>query len=101
MKYKGVEGGTKSGEVLCRTCIYSKIMIGKAEGQQEMICTYGSDYSKIPFEVIECSKYDDMRKTSIFELYKIAWVIQPDGPKNKIGFSKPGSDEHRKLLMEI
>jgi hypothetical protein len=97
LKYKGVADGTRNGEVLCRTCSYAKIIAGRAEGQELTFCTYNDKDEKVPFEVIECTKYDDKRLPGLYELKKIAWVINADGAKNKAGFVKPGSAEHSKL----
>ena len=102
MKYKGVEDGTKSGETLCKTCSHSLKMRGRAEGQERSFCLASFEISIVlDWEPIECSSYHETGKPTVHDFSKIAWVISVDEPKNKMGFIKPGTAEHRKLINDL
>lgn len=100
-KYSGVDGGTPKGEPLCRTCRNAMYVRGKAESQLIVICSgvYNRPL-KLQWEAIECGEYDDKRKVYKSDLEKIAWIINPNAT-GKIGFTKPGTPEHRKLIDDL
>lgn len=51
----------------------------------------------VSFPVFDCTSYVDANMPSKYDMEKIAWVLDVS-KKNSIGFIKPGTEEHEKLL---
>src|SRR5579872_6659838 len=102
MKYRGVEGGTPVGPPLCRTCHSSMYIKGKAEGQELLFCSKIDTWydTPLPFEAYECSAYSDKRLPDLYDMKKVAWIIQSDALTKRVGFLPPKSPEHKKILEE-
>lgn len=83
--YKGVRGGTISGEPLCRTCRYAQYMQGSSLSQRMLLCGQIGSHP-LPFEAMECGKYDDKRLPSQYDMEQIAWVFVTNSKTKQIGF---------------
>lgn len=87
MKYRGVEGGTHIGLRLCTTCRSAIIIKGKSEMDELTFCHTVSDLiGPLKFSVYECSRYDDKRLTSKWDMEDIAWVLLTNKVGKQIGF---------------
>ena len=79
-----VKGGTKSEkEVLCHTCRFGGFVRGAAESQEVRTCEQGI---KVRFPVIECPEYVKKGEKTLYEMEKIAWILE--GREKKFGFIK-------------
>jgi hypothetical protein len=103
IKFKGVEGGTPTGEPLCRTCNNCIRVQGKALSQTRIFCKALNDFNnvEITFEAFECSKYDDQRLPRLYDMEKEAWILRSDARTKKVGFVSPAQKkEHQELLND-
>ncbi len=83
--YKGVRGGTISGEPLCRTCRHAQYMQGSSLSQRILLCDrIGAP--PLSFESMECSQYDDKRLPTQYDMEQIAWVFVTNSKTKQIGF---------------
>lgn len=82
--YKGVRGGTVSGEPLCRTCRHAQNIQGNSVSQRILICGYIG--KPMAFEAYECGQYDDKRLPSRYDMEQIAWVFVTNSKNKQIGF---------------
>lgn len=83
-----VRNGTRSDEKrLCDTCAYSHIMKGAADSKEVIYCQKTGHYIK--FRVVDCNQYYSKNATSLGSFYEIAWVLQSDKKKGKLGFLTP------------
>lgn len=78
--------GTRSAQAprLCDTCHGGVVRRGAAESDEHVFCTIIE--REVRTRVVECNRYDDRRQPSIWELRKIAWVLQFDSRRQPIGF---------------
>jgi hypothetical protein len=83
-KYKGVSGGTISGDPLCRTCRYAQYIQGASLSQRILVCGYVG--KPLSFEAYECGQYDDKRLPSRRDMDEIAWVFVTNSKTKQIGF---------------
>ena len=72
-----VRNGTVIGkESLCRTCRYASILLGYSESEEEIRCGYFSALPRlVPFPVSRCSDYLSKLVPTLYELEKIAFII--------------------------
>jgi len=102
MKIK-IRGGTAQTKTdLCKTC--RNLRLVKGFNNTEFKDCNIIDFTKTsgwPFEVSECSSYEDVNLTSLYDMRQIAWHITPE-VKQKAGFehattkikvTKPGENE--------
>lgn len=52
----------------------------------------------IKYTVRQCSRFRNVGDIPEWRLRNIAWIITPSTGSRPIGFVKPGTEEHRKLL---
>jgi len=81
-----VLSGTRSAHAprLCDTCRSGVVRRGAAESNEEIYCTLIE--RKVTMRVIECSRYVDRSRPSLWDMREIAWVLQTDSKRQKIGF---------------
>lgn len=79
--------GTRSGEILCKTCSRGFIAKGPSESHEMIRCDYVE--GKLPFPVIECSHYSDKNQTSLVAMADTAWILDPSSRKTSMGFKPP------------
>lgn len=99
MKYRGVEGGTPTGEPLCRTCRKATRLEGASPSQTLLFCSVVPGSNPLPFEVMNCSDYEDKRHPSKNDLYDSAWILRTGDRKSKgqWGFMSPEERAKQKL----
>ena len=83
------KGTPLHGESLCTTCTHAHIAKGYRESEEVVVCQATSPELRISFRVRECSRYTETRRQTLYEMEKIAWVLQSRGPKRKAGFLSP------------
>ena len=87
MSLRKVYGGTRTGtESLCDTCRNAGIIQGYAESERIVICGRRDEALRVPFNVAECSDYDDKRQPVLWELKQIAWEVRAQASTPKSGF---------------
>jgi len=94
--FRGVRGGTPTGEPLCRSCTFASYRVGARQGEQILICSK-LDHRAMPFEAFECSTYDDKRIPQIWDMERRAWILVELG-KGRRKFV--ASDEYQDLLSK-
>jgi hypothetical protein len=86
-----VRNGTATGkESLCRTCRYASILLGYSESEVEIRCGYFSELPRlVPFPVNRCSDYLSKLVPTLYELEKIAFIIDVKDVKatSRVGFA--------------
>ncbi|HMD21393.1 MAG TPA: hypothetical protein VKH40_13790 [Alloacidobacterium sp.] len=86
-----VRNGTAIGkESLCRTCRYASILLGYSESEEEIRCGYFSALPRlVPFPVSRCSDYLNKLAPTLYELEKIAFIIDVKDVKatSRVGFA--------------
>jgi hypothetical protein len=87
MSYRKVYGGTPVGtESRCDTCIHARIIQGYAESERIVLCGATEPPINVPFQVAECTTYEDKRLPCYWEMKQIAWDIRPKSSVSKSGF---------------
>lgn len=98
--FKGVRGGTPTGEPLCRTCRHANYRQGQSLSSTTLKCGYVEEYLRE--EMCECRSYDDMRIPPLYELELTAWKAWR-GLKGEIVFLNPAEftlRERKRLQKE-
>jgi len=89
-----VRNGTAIGkESLCRTCRYAHIQLGYSESEEEVRCGYfGEQPRLVPFPVSQCSDYLSKLAPTLYELEKIAFILDVKNVKvaSRVGFAGAG-----------
>ena len=78
--------GTRSVDAqrLCDSCSNGVVMRGPAESQERVYCMLME--RKIEMRITECNRYIDRTQPSLWAMKEIAWVLQSDSKRQKIGF---------------
>jgi hypothetical protein len=86
----------RTAKGLCDTC--SSCVFIEGEGSQAI--RHCEQVNRdIRFSVEACSGYNDRTATPLWEMKQTAWIIVPsETSPAKIGFVRPGTDEHKKAL---
>ena len=90
--------GTRSADAprLCDSCSNGIVLRGPAESEEFVYC---SEMQKpVPMRVIECNRYVDRTHPPLWAMKEIAWVLQADSKKQKIGFVS--AKDWRKLNLD-
>lgn len=87
--------GTRSANAtrLCDSCSNGIVMRGPAESEERVYCMLME--RKLEIRVTECNRYVDRSQPSLWAMKEIAWVLQSDSKRQKIGFVT--AKEWRKL----
>jgi hypothetical protein len=87
MSLRKVYGGTPVGnESRCTTCVNARIIEGYAEGERLAFCDAMYPPTRIPFNVRQCSMYEDKRLPDFCQMEKIAWQIRSKNAGSVAGF---------------
>jgi len=88
MNYRKVYGGRLlESRSMCDTCVYARLIKGHAESEQITICDRWFEPMRVPFQVRECSDYEDRRLPDVEEMKEIAWMlVSKNRPGHEIGF---------------
>ena len=96
MKTRVIRG--LKGQSLCPSCENGFVRV--ENGREIAICMLSRGFGRlleITGNVTECSKYKESNTPSKWELEQQAWIIRVDAP-GEIGFAKPGTREHKRLI---
>jgi len=87
MSLRKVYGGTPIGnESRCVTCANARIIEGYAESERLVFCDAMYPTTRIPFNVRQCSMYEDKRLPDFSQMEKIAWEIRSKNAGAVSGF---------------
>jgi hypothetical protein len=87
MSLRKVYGGTPIGnESRCETCTNARIIQGYAESERIVYCDAMYPTTRIPFNVRECSMYEDKRLPDYENMKEIAWQIRTKSAGSVAGF---------------
>lgn len=80
--------GTRSDKAprLCDTCWNGLIVRGAADSDEQVFCNSLDAPVKLSMRVVECSRFNDKSQPSLYDLRKIAWVLDVDPERQPIGF---------------
>ena len=78
--------GTRSSESarLCDSCSNGVVMRGEAESEERVYCMLME--RRLEMRVTECNRYLDRSQPPLWAMKEIAWVLQSDTKRQKIGF---------------
>ena len=99
-----VRNGTPlDGPSLCESCANGHIAKGYRIAEEIVMCTANSPTVRVPFRIRECTSYFDKRRECLYEMKKVAWLIEPERGKKTTGFAAPpessDSDEDLELIF--
>jgi hypothetical protein len=87
MSLRKVYGGTPVGnESRCVTCSNARIIEGYAESERLVFCDAMYPPTRVPFNVRQCSMYEDKRLPDFCQMEKIAWEIRSKNAGAVSGF---------------
>ena len=87
MSLRKVYGGTPVGnESRCVTCANARIIEGYAESERLVFCDATYPPMRVPFNVRQCSVYEDKRLPKFCQMEKIAWEIRSKNAGAVSGF---------------
>jgi hypothetical protein len=87
MSLRKVYGGTPMGnESRCVTCANARIIEGYAESERLVFCDAMYPSMRVPFNVRQCSMYEDKRLPKFCQMEKIAWQIRSKSAGAVSGF---------------
>jgi hypothetical protein len=69
---------------LCDTCQYGVVRRGAPESDEHIYCTYTKQH--LARSVIECNRYENRNAVSLWDMRQIAWVLDTDSKRQRIGF---------------
>jgi hypothetical protein len=78
--------GTRSGDAprLCDSCSNGVVLRGPADSEEYVHCT--EMQKPVEMRVTECNRYVDRATPPLWAMKEIAWVLQSDSKRQKIGF---------------
>lgn len=83
-----VLNGTRSLDAprLCDSCSAGIIQRGARESDERVYCT--RIRRSVQIRVVECSEYENKSHPPLWAMKEIAWVLQMDSRRERIGFIK-------------
>src|SRR5215813_1498611 len=104
MSFRKVYGGTPVGnESRCDTCTNARIIQGYAESERIVFCDAMYPTTRIPFNVRQCSMYEDKRLPDFEQMQKYAWEIRSKSAGARAGFitvPEEGQPQHQEQEEE-
>jgi uncharacterized cysteine cluster protein YcgN (CxxCxxCC family) len=87
--------GTRSVDArrLCDSCSEGVVMRGPADSEESVYCSVLR--KNVQMRVTECNRYVDRAQPALWAMKEIAWVLEADSRRQKIGFIT--AKEWRKL----
>jgi uncharacterized cysteine cluster protein YcgN (CxxCxxCC family) len=87
--------GTRSVDAprLCDSCSEGVVMRGPADSEETVYCSVLR--KSVQMQVTECNRYVDRAQPELWAMKEIAWVLEADSRRQKIGFIT--AKEWRKL----
>ena len=82
-----VKNGTPAErESLCASCSNAHIERGYRQSEELVICRSTYPEHLVTFRVRECSGYIEKQRETLYEMKKIAWILDEHGHTRKMGF---------------
>ena len=78
-------------ESRCATCVNARIIVGYAESERLIFCDAMYPPTRVPFNVRQCSMYEDRRLPDFDEMKEFAWEIRSKSAGARAGFA-PASE---------
>ena len=69
---------------LCDTCRHGVVRRGARESDETVFCTLTE--RALTTRVVDCNRYIDRTAPSLWDMRQIAWVLQTDSRRERIGF---------------
>lgn len=96
-----VKGGTPlQGESLCESCANAHIERGYRESETLVFCQATNPEHRVGFRVRECSSHTEKQKQTLWQMQKIAWVLD-ERTGRKVGFVPAAELRERPEELEI
>lgn len=82
-----VVNGTRANEArLCDSCADGVVMRGSSRNEEIVFCE--EMQRNVGIHVVECNRYKVGGQPSLYDMREIAWVLQTDSKRQKIGFHR-------------
>jgi hypothetical protein len=96
-----VLSGTRSAHAprLCDTCQSGVVRRGAADSDEHVYCLVTE--RDVATRVVECNRYVDRNKPSLFDMRQIAWVLRADSSHQRIGFIRAKEWERKYADEEL
>lgn len=94
------DGTPLHGESLCESCVNAHIERGYRESETLVFCQATNPEHHVRFRVRECSNYTEKQKQTLWQMQKIAWILDDRGGR-KVGFVPAANLEERPNELEI
>jgi hypothetical protein len=97
-----VMGGTRSDAEprLCDTCRSGLVTRGAAESDEQVFCMMIKG-QPVGRPVVECNRYVNRTLPSLWDMRQIAWVLETDSKRQRIGFIRAKEWERRNEDCEL
>ena len=96
-----VKNGTPlHGQPLCESCSNAHIARGYRETESLVVCRATSPEHPVRFRVRECSSYAEKQKQTLWQMEKIAWILEERAGR-KMGFVPAAELERQPSELEI
>lgn len=79
------DGTPLHGASLCDTCVNAHIERGYRESETLVFCQATYPEHRVRFRVRDCSSFTEKQKQTLYEMKKIAWILN-ERPDRKVGF---------------
>ena len=79
-----VMNGARAEKRLCDTCSAGIVMRGASANEESIFCEEME--RMVAIHVVECNRYKEGGVPSLWDLREIAWVLNVDSRRRKIGF---------------
>jgi hypothetical protein len=86
-------GKPRVSESLCASCYWAHIQRGFAESEENILCAFLRPARLVPFEVSQCTDYNDKRVPSKSDMEEIAWIIRTKDVNRQVGFARAAEGE--------
>jgi hypothetical protein len=94
------DGTPQHGDSLCESCTNAHIERGYRESETLVFCQATNPEHRVRFKVRECSSYTEKQRQTLWEMKKIAWILDERGGR-KVGFVPAAEMEKRQTEVEI
>ncbi len=96
-----VKNGTPlHGASLCDTCVNAHVERGYRETETLVFCQATYPEHQVHFRVRDCSSYTEKQKQTLYEMKKIAWILD-ERHDRKVGFVPAAEMEERTNEVEL
>ncbi len=94
------KGTPLHGDSLCNTCVNAHAERGYRESETLVFCQATDPGHRVLFPVRECSSHAEKQKQTLWEMQKIAWILDERSGR-KVGFVPAAELKERTDEIEI